>query len=166
LKRDRPGIYPIRTVLVPIFPSQKADQGNTGPFLLRVRRVHISASGLLHSENNGVVLPVGSPELKLEMATAIGLNCQRSPGEHTALGNLAERKGFSSTDLPDARNPINKRAFHDRKQRCVPPVCTTLGGLRQVRYDFPTKLRPSIQFLSATFPLSEGTITQDPARHP
>src|ERR1700716_26654 len=43
--------YPVRTVLVPIFPSQKADQGNTGPFLLRVRhrRVHISASALLHS---------------------------------------------------------------------------------------------------------------------
>jgi hypothetical protein len=33
---------------------------------------------------------------------------------------VAEREGLSSTDLPDARNPINKRLSATGESRCVP----------------------------------------------
>jgi hypothetical protein len=49
---------------------------------------------------NGAVMPVGSPRLELEMATATGLNCQRvRPGEYTALGKLAEGEELGSNLL-------------------------------------------------------------------
>jgi hypothetical protein len=47
---------------------------------------------------------------------------------------LAERVGLSSTDLPDARNPINKGLLAAGENRCVPPVCTTFRGLRQASW--------------------------------
>jgi hypothetical protein len=64
------------------------------------------------SESNRTVLPVGSPELKLEMATAIGLGsiAKKIAGEHPASGNLAERERFDlrygfRTDALFARRP-------------------------------------------------------------
>ena len=47
---------------------------------------------------------------------------------------MAERVGLSSTDLPDARNPINKGLSAAGENRCVPPVCTTFRGLRQASW--------------------------------
>jgi hypothetical protein len=55
------------------------------------------------SENNRAVLPARSPDLKLEMATATGFNCQWVCPENTRLGQSGGGRGTGVE--PSPRNP-------------------------------------------------------------
>ena len=66
---------------------------------------------------------------------------QSDTGESCGV-EMAERVGLSSTDLPDARNPINKGLLAAGENRCVPPVCTTFRGLRQASW---LSWRPAVE---------------------
>jgi hypothetical protein len=59
---------------------------------------------LSHSEKNGRVLPIGDPELKSEIAAAVGLNCPQNPrGEYAASAKVAEGEELASNLLLMAR---------------------------------------------------------------
>jgi hypothetical protein len=68
---------------------------------------------------------------------------------------VAERVGLSSTDLPDARNPINKRLSAAGENRCVPPVCTTFRGLRQASW---LSWRPAVACMVELLAPAEATV--------
>jgi hypothetical protein len=71
------------------------------------------------SENNKPALPVGSPELKLEMATVTGLNCQRVHRENRGpwASWRSERDSNSRYRLISINTVFNTPLLHETSAR-------------------------------------------------